>query len=299
MTHSKSSLLVNGFTLIKAHLVLIKFTLSITVVFSAVISYLLAPHIVHFSWFGVGWLSLGGIFVTGAANALNQAIEKDSDKLMKRTAVRPVANGTMSQQYAQGFAYLILVVGLLILYIVFNALAASIALLSFICYVYIYTPLKRVNSLAVFVGAFPGAFPCLIGWAAGNDNLSLGGWILFLLQFFWQFPHFWAIAWIAHNDYTKVGFKLLPSGGLPTKITALQTILYCLILIPIGMLPFFLKMSGITSLWIILGCNILMVMLAVRLYITMKPKEARIVMFASYLYLPIVLLSLLFNKIQL
>ena len=282
----------------KAHLTLIRFTLSITVVFSAVISYLLAPNIVHFSWIGVGWLSLGGLLVTGAANALNQVIEKDSDKLMKRTAVRPVANGTMSPQYAQGFAYFILVLGLIILYVVFNAGAAGIALLSFISYVYIYTPLKRMNSLAVFVGAFPGAFPCLIGWVAGNDNLSLGGWILFLLQFFWQFPHFWAIAWIAHNDYSKVGFKLLPSGGLPTRITALQTILYCLILIPIGMLPYFFKMSGINSLWIILGCNIIMVFLAVRLYITMKPKEARLVMFASYLYLPIVLLSLLFNKIQ-
>lgn len=284
------------FSIIKAHFALIKFTLSITVVFSAVVCYLLAPK-VNFNWVAVGWLSLGGLFITGAANALNQLMEINTDSQMKRTAKRPLVTGILTQQYARYFSWTLLIVGVLILYFIFNPLCAIIALLSFFLYVEVYTRLKKINSIAVFVGGIPGALPCLIGWTAGNDSLSIAGWALFLLQFFWQFPHFWAIAWLAHEDYTKVGFKLLPSSGPPTKTTALQTILYCLLLIPIGMLPYVLKTSGLVSLLIILFCNLVLVTLACQLYIKMEKNYARRLMFASYIYLPIVLLALLFDKI--
>ncbi|MBS1653745.1 MAG: protoheme IX farnesyltransferase, partial [Bacteroidetes bacterium] len=169
---------------------------------------------------------------------------------------------------------------------------------SLFLYAFIYTPLKKVHAIAVFAGAIPGALPCLIGWAAGNDSLSAGGWMLFALQFVWQFPHFWAIAWIAHNDYSRVGFKLLPSEKGPTKYTAIQTVLYSLLLIPVGIAPYYLNMSGIVSLGIVFAANLFMVWQCVRLYTSMEAKAARRVMFSSYIYLPIVLLSLLADKVS-
>jgi protoheme IX farnesyltransferase len=179
----------------------------------------------------------------------------------------------------------------------FNWLSAGIALLSLFLYAFIYTPLKKVSSVSVIVGAVPGALPCLIGWAAGNDALSIGGWALFLLQFMWQFPHFWAIAWIAHNDYAKAGFKLLPNESGPTKFTAIQTVIYSLLLIPIGVIPYFIGMSGVVSLVIVTLANIFMVWRCVQLYRNMNVASARRVMFSSYIYLPIVLLALLADKI--
>jgi protoheme IX farnesyltransferase len=149
----------------------------------------------------------------------------------------------------------------------------------------------------VLAGAFPGALPCLIGWAAGDDKLSLGGWVLFGLQFLWQFPHFWAIAWIAHTDYSKAGFKLLPSEKGPTKYTAIQTIIYSLLLIPVGVIPYFVGMSGVVSLGIVLLANLFMVWRCINLYRQMTAQAARKVMFGSYIYLPVVLLSLLADKI--
>jgi protoheme IX farnesyltransferase len=148
------------------------------------------------------------------------------------------------------------------------------------------------------VGAFPGALPCLIGWVAGTGEFSIGGWILFGIQFLWQFPHFWAIAWVAHNDYSKAGFKLLPSDKGPTKFTALQSVTYALIMIPGGILPYYFGISGLVSLWIVLICNLFMVVQCVRLYVEMDVKAARRVMFSSYIYLPIVLLALLLDKVN-
>ena len=280
---------------------LIKFNLSFMVVFSALISYLLAPNIKEFDWVSIGLLFLGGMLVTGSANAINQIVEKDTDALMKRTANRPVASGRMSVEEARTFALLSGIGGVLILYFHFNFLAAALAAFSLFLYAFVYTPLKKLSSISVLVGAIPGSLPCLIGWAAGNDDLSIGGWVLFALQFFWQFPHFWAIAWIAHKDYTAAGFKLLPSTEGPTKYSAIQAIIYSLLLIPVGVLPYFVGgnnggMSGIVSLVIVLGANLAMVGQCVRLYREMTVTAARRVMFSSYIYLPVVLLSLLANK---
>ena len=279
---------------------LIKFTLSFTVVFSSVIAYMLAPNVVEYDFGSILLLFLGGLLVTGSANAINQITEKDTDAVMKRTGNRPVASGRMSVQEATAFAFTAAIVGSLILGLYFSWYAAGLALLSLFIYSFVYTPLKKVNSIAVLVGAIPGALPCLIGWAAAynEDGFSwTGGWILFAIQFLWQFPHFWAIAWVAHQDYSKAGFKLLPSQQGPTKFTAIQTVIYSLLMIPVGMLPYFFNMSGIVSMWILVAANMFMVMQCVRLYINMDVKSARRVMFSSYIYLPIVLLALLADKI--
>src|SRR4029079_9205851 len=225
---------------------LVKLSLSIMVVFSSVISYLLAPKIVEFDWGMILLLFAGGMLVTGSANAINQVVEKDTDAIMKRTAKRPVAAGRMSVQEGWAFAIITGIAGVLILGYFFNPLSAGLAAFSLFLYAFIYTPLKKVNAIAVLIGAFPGALPCLIGWAAGNDSVfenghgwkDYGGWALFGLQFLWQFPHFWAIAWIAHKDYSTAGFKLLPAEKGPTKFTALQTIIYALLLIPVSILPY-------------------------------------------------------------
>lgn len=287
-----------------------KFTLSFTVVFSCVICYLLAPNIVEYNWGNIVLLFTAGILVTASANAINQAVEKDTDAVMKRTASRPVASGRMSTKEANTFAFVTGITGVAMMYGVFNLSAALLSAFSLFLYAYIYTPLKKVSAIAVLVGAFPGALPCLIGWVAATDTISpfetvqapartfhnAAGWALFALQFLWQFPHFWAIAWVAHGDYTRAGFKLLPSASGPTKTTALQAIMYSVMLIPVGILPYWFEITGQVSLWIVLLCNLFMVLQCVRLYKSMEVKAARRVMFGSYFYLAVVLLSLLADK---
>jgi len=285
---------------LREYMMLVKMSLSIMVVFSAVVSYLLAPQ-VQFFWQRMLLIALGGFLVTGSANAVNQIVEKDTDALMKRTAKRPVASGAMSEQEAWLFAIIALVAGLFILGWFFNLTSAIIALASWFMYAYMYTPMKKVSSYSVLMGAVPGALPCLIGWTAGfpaGSEISwAGGWALFGIQFFWQFPHFWAIAWIAHKDYTAAGFKMLPSDAGQTKFSAIQAIIYSLLLVPVGLIPYFLGMSGIVSLWITLAANVFMVVQSVRLYNEMSAKAARRLMFSSYIHLPIVLLSLLADKV--
>lgn len=276
---------------------LIKFNLSFMVVFSAVISYLLAPRVTTYDWKAIMLLFTGGMLVTGSANAINQVVERDTDAMMKRTAGRPIAAGRMSVGEGVAFALIAGIGGTLILYH-FNLLTALLSVLSLFVYAFIYTPLKKVSAVSVLVGAVPGSLPCLIGWAAGNDDLSAGGWILFALQFFWQFPHFWAIAWIAHRDYSKAGFKLLPSNEGPTRYSAIQAIIYSLLLLPVGVLPYFFDVSGRVSLVVVLLANLFMVWQCVRLYRKMTVEAARRVMFSSYIYLPVVLLTLLIDKVK-
>lgn len=281
---------------LKDYYQLMKFTLSFTVVFSSVVSYLLVPN-VTFDFVSVLLLFVGGLLVTGAANAINQASEKDTDALMKRTSNRPVAAGRMSVDEAWTFALVTGVLGIFIMGFWFNWTAAALSAFSLFLYGFVYTPLKKVHSIAVLVGAIPGALPCLIGWVAGTDAFTAGGWILFSLQFFWQFPHFWAIAWVAYNDYSKAGFKLLPSTGGPTKYAAVQSILYSVILIPIGVLPYAFGMTGMISLVIVAIANLFMLWQCLRLFQQMDVKAARRVMFSSYIYLPVVLLALLADKL--
>jgi protoheme IX farnesyltransferase len=283
---------------VKDYMMLIKFSLSFMVVFSAVISYLLAPKVVEFDWLHIILLFIGGLLVTGSANGVNQIVEKDTDAMMARTAKRPVAAGRMQPAEAWAFVIITIAAGLFILGYFFNWLSAGLALFSWFVYAYMYTPLKKVSAISVLLGAVPGALPCLIGWAAGQDELTVGGWVLFGIQFFWQFPHFWAIAWIAHKDYSNAGFKLMPSVEGPTKYSAIQSIIYSLVLIPVGMLPYLVGMSGMYSFYIVLLANLVMLWQSIRLYREMEKKAARRVMFGSYIYLPVVLLALLADKIH-
>ena len=288
-----------------------KFTLSFTVVFTCVICYQIAPNIIVFDWWNILILTFAGLCITGSANAINQAVEKDTDAQMKRTANRPVASGRMSQQTAYAFAIVAGIVGVGLMAYQFNTLSAVLSALSLFLYAFIYTPLKKVNSIAVLVGAFPGAIPCLIGWVAATNEINplasfivdgktysnAGGYALFLIQFLWQFPHFWAIAWVSHTDYSKVGFKLLPADKGPTKFTALQAVMYAVLMVPIGFLPNYFKITGEWSMWVVMVANIFMVVQCVRLYQNMGVPAARRVMFSSYIYLPIVYLALMANKI--
>ena len=284
----------------KDYFLLIKFTLSFMVVFSTVVSYLLAPNI-RFDLLQVLLLFAGGMLVTGSANAINQILEKDTDAMMMRTAKRPLASGRMTVNEAWIFVVVSAVLGCYIMY-TFSLEAALLSLFSLLLYGFVYTPLKKINSIAVLVGAIPGALPCLIGWVAsfgeGQENSWTGGWILFAIQFLWQFPHFWAIAWVAHKDYSAAGFKLLPSVKGPTKFTALQTIMYSVMMIPVGILPYYYQLSGMTSMWILLGCNLFMVFASIQLFRKMDVASARKVMFSSYFYLMIVLLSLYADKVN-
>lgn len=312
MPHSVSYTLASK---VKDYFILIKFTLTFLVVFSCVASYLLAPN-VTFNFISISILFIAGILITGSANAINQTVESDTDKLMKRTAGRPVAAGRMSVNEAWTFAIIIGVVGIMMMWYWFNLASAIIALFSLFLYAFIYTPLKKVNSISVIVGAFPGALPCLIGWVAGTgfvnpfahfqgvmangevaQFVNYGGYVLFAIQFLWQFPHFWAIAWLAHKDYEKAGFRLLPSQAGPTRFSAIQAIIYSMMMVPVGMLPYYFNISGILSFWILLICNLWMVYVSIMLLVKMNASAARKVMFSSYFYLMIVFLALLFDKI--
>jgi protoheme IX farnesyltransferase len=298
---------------VKDYFQLIKFTLSFTVVFSCVVCYLLAPNIVGYDWKTIILLFVAGLLITGSANAINQASEKDTDAIMRRTVKRPVASGRMSISEAYTFAFIAGVIGVWIMFRFFNFTSALLSAFSLFLYAYIYTPLKKVSSVSVLVGALPGALPCLIGWVAatdvfspfatitvGNTAVSNGaGWALFGIQFLWQFPHFWAIAWVAHNDYKRAGFKLLPGGGAPTKVTALQAIAYAVMMVPVGVLPYFFGISGSVSMWVVLASNIFIMVQCIRLYFELNAKAARRVMFSSYIYLPVVFLALLADKITL
>ncbi len=275
---------------------LTKFTLSFTVVFSSVICYLMVPTI-SFDLVSVLLLFIAGMLVTGSANAINQASEKDTDAIMKRTSSRPVASGRMSLDEAWTFALFSGAAGVFLMAYQFNLTSAALSAFSLFLYGFVYTPLKKVHSIAVLVGAIPGALPCLIGWVAGADTFSPGGLVLFSLQFVWQFPHFWAIAWVVYADYSKAGFRLLPSSGGPTKFAAIQSVLYSVILVPIGCLPYAFEMSGLVSLIIVSIANLYMVWQCILLFRQMDIKAARRVMFSSYIYLPVVLLALLADKI--
>jgi protoheme IX farnesyltransferase len=291
-----------GFMKIRDYIMLMKPSLSIMVVFSSVISYLLAPRVVEYDWLEILLLFISGMLVTGSANAINQVVERDTDAQMKRTANRPIAAKRLSPLQGWIFSALTGATGVWLLGDRFNWAAALLAAFSLFLYAFIYTPLKKVNSIAVLVGALPGALPCLIGWVAGQDEFSLGGWILFAFQFFWQFPHFWAIAWVAHQDYSAVGFRLLPSREGPTRFTAMQTVAYSLLLVPVTLLPFFTGLSstehlqGLIAIAVVILASVFMIVRCINLYRTMEVKAARLVMFGSYLYLPLILFALLLSK---
>jgi protoheme IX farnesyltransferase len=278
---------------------LLKPNLSFLVVFSSVVAYLLVPGI-HFELSKVIILFAGGMLVTGAANAINQILEKDSDRLMKRTMFRPLPDARMQRAEAWLFALLTAFAGAALLALSFNLLTGILSLVSLLLYAFAYTPLKKISPIAVLVGAIPGAMPPLLGWVAATNRIGFegagtGGWILFAVQFFWQFPHFWSIAWVAYDDYAKAGIKLLPSSAGRTSFTGLQCMLYSLVLIPISMLPR-LHMTGVIGMSVAIVMGIIYFYTSYLFYQHNDEKSARRVMFASFFYLPIVLIAYLLDK---
>lgn len=279
----------------KDYMQLLKPNLSFMVVFSSVIGYLLAPGIV-FDWTAVIVLFIGGTLVTGGANTINQILEKDSDKLMKRTMLRPMPDGRMGTTEAWILAALAGVTGAAMLGYFFNPQAGLLSFTSLLLYAFAYTPMKKVHPIAVLIGAIPGALPPLIGWVAATGSIGVGGWVLFLIQFFWQFPHFWAIAWVGFEDYNKAGIRMLPTREKETRFTGLQCMFYSLVLIPLAVVPRMVGLTGNIGMWVSIACGILYFMASVAFYRNNDYKSARRVMFASFIYLPIVLLALLMDK---
>lgn len=275
---------------------LAKLRLSLLVVFSAAIGALLASF-GSLSFSHISLLALGGLLVTSGANALNQVLEKDYDKLMTRTANRPLPANRMSVTAAILFAGVVGVAGTLILWYFFSPLTGMLGAVSLLSYSFIYTPLKRISPIAVLVGAFPGALPPLIGWVSVTGSISIEAFVLFSIQFLWQFPHFWAIAWVAFEDYKKAGFKLLPSNQGKSKFSAMQMIIYIAVLIPVSLIPFMLGWTGTVSAFIVAICGGVFLGQAIQLYLKLNDHYARKLMFGSFLYLPLVFLALVLDKI--
>lgn len=274
---------------------LMKPNLSFLVVFSSVVGYLLAPGI-QFIWKDVLILFTGGMLVTGGANTINQIIERTSDKFMKRTSLRPLPDSRMQPAEAWLVAIVSAILGTAILGIFFNPLAGILSFISLLLYAFAYTPLKKISSIAVFVGAIPGALPPLIGWVAATGQVGVEAWALFLIQFFWQFPHFWAIAWVGFEDYERAGIRLLPSREGKTRFTGLQCMFYSLVLVPLALVPRMLGMTGNIGMFVCMAMGILYFAAAVLFFIRNDHKTAKWVMFASFIYLPVVLLALLIDK---
>lgn len=242
-------------------------------------------------------LFIGGFLLSGASVIINQIIEKDLDKIMTRTMARPLPTQRISVPEAWTFAAICLVVGVVILLVFTNVLTTTLSIVSMLLYSFVYTPLKRVGPVAVFVGAIPGALPPLLGWTAATGAITYEAWIIFGIQFIWQFPHFWAIAWVADEDYKKAGFKLLPSGGQRDLNTAIQIMVYTMFLIPLGLLPATFGITGIISATIATVCGVLFFAQTFSLMRDGNRKSAMRIMFGSFLYLPIVQIAYLLDKV--
>jgi heme o synthase len=277
---------------------LIKLRLTFLVVFSASVAFLIGSREQgEINWLNWLVLTVGGFLVTGAANGFNEIIEKDLDKLMTRTSDRPLPSGRMTTGQALVLSLLMGIMGTLIL-VRLNFLTGVLSVFSIFLYAFLYTPMKRKSPIAVFIGAFPGALPPLIGYFAAFDRpvITWVAIVLFLIQFVWQFPHFWAIAWVLDDDYKKAGFRLLPTRKRD-KISAIAIVLSVLILIPVSLLPLVYGFGGYILGAISLICGLVFLAYSIKLFINLDINSAQKVMFGSFFYLPIMQLSLLFDFI--
>jgi len=283
---------------IKVFAELLKTRLSLLVVFSAGFGFILSSSgsIISIDFSKLAFLLVGGFCLTGAANILNQVFEKDLDILMKRTANRPLPSERLTINEALSFSLILATVGFLILISRVNVFSAFLTLISLILYAFCYTPMKRVSPFAVLVGAFPGAMPPLIGWVANTNSINVEALTIFGLQFIWQFPHFWAIAWVLDEDYKRAGFRLLPSSGGRNTKTAFQIMIYTLFLIPLGLLPTKFGIVGINSAIITTVCGVLFLGQTFYLMKVGTDKAARQIMFGSFIYLPIVQITFMLDK---
>ncbi len=279
----------------RAYVELLKFRLSFLIAFSCAFGFVLASPAINYAV--LAWLFIGGFLMSGASVIINQIIERDLDKVMSRTMGRPLPTQRVTVHESMLLSLFCFVSGTLILMAYTNPLTTGLSVLSLILYAFVYTPLKRVGPVAVFVGAIPGALPPLLGWTAATGVISHEALIIFGIQFIWQFPHFWAIAWVADEDYKKAGFKLLPSGGQKDLNTAIQIMIYTMVLIPLGLLPATFGITGINSAIVATVCGVLFFALTFSLMRTGDRKAALKIMFASFLYLPIVQIAYVLDKL--
>jgi len=276
-----------------------KARLAISVVFSSIAGFMLGINdFQSLNWLVLLKLAIGGYCMVGASNAFNQVIEKDLDALMDRTKDRPVPAGRMSGSSALVLASVLTIIGIVLLYTI-NAKTAMFGAISIFLYTSVYTPLKTMTSLSVFVGAFPGAIPFMLGWVAATGEFGIEAGTLFLIQFFWQFPHFWAIGWFLYDDYEKAGFFMLPTGK-KDKGTALQVILYTFWLILASLLPVLgytgkLFLTPIAAVVVFL-LGLWMLFYAVKLYKLRTAKAARTLMLVSVLYITLLQLVYIIDK---
>lgn len=291
-TTNKTSILIDFKEITKAGL-------AVSVVFSSLVGYLLGFSDEHpFNWLTLFLLAIGGYFMVGASNVFNQVIEKDLDAKMLRTKNRPLPSGRVSSQNALLLGFALTFAGLIILYLI-NPKTAMFGAISIFMYVSMYTPLKTLTPLSVFVGAFPGAIPFMLGWVASTGNFGIEAGTLFLIQFFWQFPHFWAIGWFLFDDYEKAGFFMLPTGKRDAK-TAVQIILYTFWLIVASVLPVF-GFTGSLSLSIV-GAVVVtllglwMLYFAFKLYKNRDAISAKKLMLVSVTYITLLQIVYVIDK---
>ena len=287
--HLKTNIFKDFFEITKSRL-------SISVVFSSITGYLLAAETVD--TLHILYLFLGGFCMVGASNTLNQVIERDYDAVMKRTQNRPIPKGRISISSALIISVLMIIIGFFLLNKL-NFKTAFFSFFSILVYVSIYTPLKTITPLSVFIGAFPGAIPFMLGWVSVTNKFGIEPGILFMLQFFWQFPHFWAISWVMHEDYQKAGFKMLPTGRKDRK-TAFQITFYTLWMILISLIPY-THYSGSLNLTqdsalLILILGIIMLYFSIDLMVKKSNKAASKLIIVSIFYLSIVQLVFIFDK---
>ena len=280
----------------KCYSQLMKFRLSATVVFSALIGYLLGTENPNFS--EILLLVFGGILVTGSANALNQILERNYDKLMKRTAKRPLPAGNLTLSQALIFSFIIGIIGLYFLLLI-NLQCSFFGVLSMLLYVLVYTPLKRVSAISVFIGAFPGAIPVLLGWVAATNDFGLAAGILFAIQFCWQFPHFIAISWILDEEYKKAGFKMM-IGKEKGKLAATIAVLAALLMTIVSAAPCFLLIEGLSLSFV--ACILIVILglfftfRSMQLFYQQSDSAAKKVLLSSYMYLPLMQLIYVLDK---
>jgi heme o synthase len=283
---------------LKAIFELFKFRLSFLVAFSGAFGYYLAlgKNIDLTSVLDILFFAFTGFCLTVSSVTVNQIIEKDLDALMKRTKARPLPTNRISNKEAIIIAIVFLIISLGSLLVFYNFKAFLLALVSFLLYSFAYTYTKRVGPISVFIGAIPGAFPPMIGYIAASNTFGLEPGILFAIQFFWQFPHFWALAWVGADDYQLAGFKMLPNNGNKDLKTAVTIMLYTIFLVPLGFIPYLLNMTGFTSAIIAVTCGVLFLGQTFYLMLKTNDRAALMIMFGSFLYLPVVQIAFLLDK---
>jgi len=296
MSNTNNSLVLPKNTFLSDFKQLTKVGLSLSVVFSAIAGYLLAVDTINY--YTVTLLAIGGYLMVGASNAFNQIIEKDIDKLMKRTQNRPLPTGRYTITTSMTIAVSFTILGLGILYII-NEKTALFGAISIFLYTCAYTPLKGITPLAVFVGAIPGAIPFMLGWVAATNNFGIEAGVLFMIQFFWQFPHFWAIGWLGHDEYLKAGYNLLPMGKRDKK-AVIQILIYTVMLILVSILPTFKKTGAFyiypATAFLIFCSGTILFYYGVLLYKNLSKETAKKLMLASVFYITAIQIIYIIDK---